>query len=191
MNETPPRPESPPPLGPVLRHYGPWLGAIVGMVILSAGIVDLRGRVAALEERLTAHAVAPSDAPPPPITAPPPPASQVVSVSTGTSPPEWSCDGSLTEEQVRAAVGRQGSTAMQCIADRLASAPSLAGVVTVRLRVDGTGHTSDVYVSGIDDATLVGCLGNTALAWTFDAPTNGSCAIVEAPFVVSGTQEAP
>lgn len=183
MSDPLPPVDAPPPLGPVLRHYGPWIGAIVAMLGLGVTVVDLRGRVATLEERVAAAPLV-QDAGPARVIDPPPPSAAGTTVTPGAPPPVWPCAGTLTEDQVRSAVGRQGSVVLACISARLADAPSLEGVLVVRMRVEQDGHVADVYVAGLEDASLVSCVGNAALGWSFDAPEGESCAVVEAPFAV-------
>ncbi|MCZ7687644.1 MAG: AgmX/PglI C-terminal domain-containing protein [Sandaracinaceae bacterium] len=194
----------PPALGPVLRYYAPWLVGVAVAVLALTAYLDLRARVEALEERTSARedgevAAAPEDAPAlradrgedtDADLAPAPAASDAgaarpasPSVTRGP-PPVWSCTGSLSEQAVRAAVGRHGPTILRCYEERVAHAPGLRGTLLVRLRVEADGSVGAVYVGGIEDPPLVGCAGNAAVHWRFEPPSGGSCAVVEAPFAL-------
>lgn len=188
MSSRPPEPQSPadapPPLGAVLRHYGPWLALVLVTSIGAIGYLDLRDRVRALEGASHAAvatadelaAVAPEDAG----------AARAPLVEQG-EPPQWECAGTIAEEMVRLTVGRDGPEVLRCVAAR----PGLEGTLRLSLRVGRDGHVDGAHVSGADDAALVRCAGESALSWRFPPPAGGECAIVEVPFALGPISAQP
>jgi hypothetical protein len=179
--------ETPPPLGPVIRHYGPPVLITIALVGLGAAYLDLRARVARLEREGAAS--------PMPVLE----ADAGVSLDAGVAPatlvargvtPDWRCSGGIASQYVQRSIGRHGSAVYRCYSERLREQPSLAGTLVVRLRVGANGASTAAHVGGIDDAELVECVGNDALTWEFPPPSGGECAIVEAPFALR-PPEAP
>jgi hypothetical protein len=193
-SESPHRPpgvDAPPPLGVVLRYYGPWLAGIGALAIVLAAYFDLRSRIATLEARVGGEPIAPegsessrgritaSEAPS--ATGDAPPAPTVVERSPA---PRWECRGEIAQDLVRQSIGRHGSSVFRCIEQRRQAAPDLAGTLVLRLRVASGGAVDSVHVAGVEDDELVRCVGNAALTWRFPPPANGACAVVEAPFAL-------
>jgi hypothetical protein len=188
----PARAEAPPPLGLVLRYYGPWLAGIGLVVILVGAYLNLSGRISALEARLGGSDAAsgPQPAPRGTITTgdlTPPPAGAdggLPTVVTRSPAPRWECTGEIAPDLVRQSIGRHGSAVIRCFEQRRQVVPGLQGTLILRLRVAANGAVDSVHVAGIDDDELVSCVGNDALHWRFPPPVNGSCAVVEAPFAL-------
>lgn len=179
----PPPTDAPPPVGAVLRHYGPWLAGFAAVALLVAAYAHLSSRVSALEAVVGRGSSSPTSAPSEAITtgdvAPAAPA-----VVSHAPPPRWECSGVIAQDLVRQAIGRHGSAVMRCFEQRRQAAPDLRGTLVLRLRVAESGAVDSVHVAGIQDDELVRCVGNDALRWHFAPPANGRCAVVEAPFAL-------
>lgn len=160
--------EAPPPLGLVLRHYGPHLVALAALGLAAVAFASLHGRMTALEARVASLE--------------PPLAPTVQTPATA----DWRCTGTLDQPAVLAAIGGQGRGVLACIDGSRARRPELEGTLLVRVRVGADGRVSDVKVAGVVDDELTTCVGHDVLTWTFPAPRDGACAIVEAPFAVGG-----
>ena len=156
--------EAPPPLGPLLRYYGPHL---VILALTGAALLWVNARTTALESRVAALEGG----------APRPPAED---------PAATTCAGTLEPSLVLGVIGRQGRGVLACIDASVARRPDLRGTLQLRLRVDAGGHVAGVTVDGVLDDALTACVASDALAWTFPPPQDGACAIVEAPFAVGG-----
>ena len=152
-----------PPLGPVLRYYGPHL---VVLALTGAALTWASARTSALEARVAALEAAP------PVAAP--------------AVPEAACTGTLEPGLVLAVIGMQGRGVLACIDGSVARRPDLRGTLELRLQVGADGHVANVTVDGVLDDALTACVANDALAWTFPPPQDGACAFVEAPFAVGG-----
>jgi hypothetical protein len=182
MAETPRSPDSPPPLGPVLRHYGPGLAAIAVAVVVLVAYLDLRGRVVALEEAVSGGAPIRSEPAITPTVAAPD-AGPRLQVERGAAP-DWPCSGEIAQDLVRQSIGRHGPGVIRCFERRAAEVPGLVATIIVRVRVGSDGSVASVHVAGVEDDALVQCVGNDALTWRFPPPVGGECAIVEAPFAL-------
>ena len=187
--------DRPPPLGPVLRHYGPWLLALValGVAIAAWRRADgVEARIDALAgsgsgagsgtgagsgSGMGSGAGAGSGAG----SGSGGDAGAAVIRTTGLAP-AWECSGGIASELALASVGRHGPAVIDCFGT--VPSPPSEGTLVVRMRVDATGHVDAVHIAGVEHDALVECVGRAALAFRFPPPVGGSCAVVEAPFVV-------
>jgi hypothetical protein len=151
-----------PPLGAVLRHYGPTLVALVAITVGGGSVAWQSERIDRLEARVAEIEVSPRNPP--------------------ARGPTWTCGGAIDPPLVQGAIGRQGRGVLSCLDDARARRPELQGVLNLRLRVGADGRVLQVATDGIDDDRLAQCAERDALAWTFPSPQGGDCATVEAPF---------
>lgn len=173
----------------LLRTLGPTLvlAALGGWAYLDlkTDLAEVRARQEVAEEERR-RAPAPAEEPP---------AERGDAPGPGPRPPEvatsahgFECEGSLTEEQVREVVGARGREVLQCIEAATSRDAGLGGVLLVEARVVASGAVDGVILRGVEDDELSTCVSGVVREWVFPPPSDGSCAVVAAPFIVG---EAP
>jgi hypothetical protein len=105
----------------------------------------------------------------------------------------WACRGKLDPDAIRAVVGQHGDEVFACYTERLATAPELIGGVGLKLRIDAKGAVVATAAEGtLKDDTVIACITRGARSWRFPPPSEGDCAVVQAPFAFSPPgREAP
>ncbi len=93
--------------------------------------------------------------------------------------------GSLTKEQVQRVIRRHRNQVRYCYEKRLNSRRDLAGKVTLRFTIGGSGAViaATVADSTVRDGELEGCLRKRLLRWVFPAPAGGNMVVVRYPFL--------
>lgn len=100
-----------------------------------------------------------------------------------TNVPSWPCSGVIAEEAARDVLGRHGSAVFACSPRGLEPT-----VVELYLKVDQFGRPSELNLQGAlaTNPEFAECVRRTVASWRFDAPREGECAIVYAPFLLGG-----
>lgn len=94
----------------------------------------------------------------------------------------WNCSGDIDATAARRALSQYNLQFRNCYERRLKVNNTLAGRVTLQMRVGRTGAVSGVRAGGsLRDAQVLSCVRNIAQRITFPNPTGG-CAVVSAPF---------
>ena len=100
-------------------------------------------------------------------------------------PPEVS--GTLSKEIIQRVVRRHRSEIKSCYERQLQKNPKLAGTVTVKFIIAGTGSvmTAMIASSDMNDATMESCMTRKIRAWSFPEPQGGGIVNVTYPFKFS------
>lgn len=96
---------------------------------------------------------------------------------------DWQCTGTLAPEEAMAAVSERRLEIGNCYERRLHAIPTLEGQAVVRMRVGRSGEVDAVSVGGtLEDGEVRSCLREVAESIRFAPVTDGSCAVVSAPY---------
>ena len=192
-----PAPASPPPppsnAASVAR--GPYIAvavlgvlAVVGYVDLKADLDELMANPVATAEGAAADA-GPAALDPGAAPAPDPGNPNAAPPAQGQ---EMACAGTLTQEQVTAAVGQHGRSVFECYEARHQEAPELAGTLQMQLRVNSAGGVDLArFLGPMQDEGLLACIRERLRDWRFPPPAGGECAVVATPFSLGTPPAAP
>jgi TonB family protein len=97
--------------------------------------------------------------------------------------------GALDMETVRRIVRQHNNETKYCYEKQLITRPDLAGRVTVKFTIGGSGAViaAAVQESTVEDRTLEGCLMDRIRRWGFPEPRGGGVVVVTYPFVFRTT----
>ncbi|MBW2463434.1 MAG: hypothetical protein JRH11_17420 [Deltaproteobacteria bacterium] len=166
---------------------------VLGLSLGAGAYLDLRSRVASLEDREPSTTAAvelpPRDAASPVERVEPnrvPPAAPEGSIERDGEAPDWDCAGTIDRELVQVTVGLKGTDVFACHSARATTVPGLSDSIRLLLHVRQDGKVDGAHVTGANDDVFVRCVGELALTWQFPPPVGGECAIVEVPFSLGG-----
>ena len=91
----------------------------------------------------------------------------------------------LDKEVVAKVIRRHLSEVKYCYESQLTQKPSLAGKLSVLFTIDPTGAVSDANVaeSGLDDASVEGCILARVRRWKFPQPRGGGVVSISYPWI--------
>jgi TonB family protein len=92
--------------------------------------------------------------------------------------------GALSKEIIRRVIRRHLNEVKYCYEKQLPQAPDMAGVVSVKFIINGTGNVQNSAVSNssLGSAPVEQCVAQAVRRWTFPAPDGGGIVIVTYPF---------
>lgn len=97
---------------------------------------------------------------------------------------DWDCSGDLSNAMK--VINEQRSQVRACYERRLKVNNILQGELRVKLKVGSNGKVVLANVSGnMNDSEVNSCVRKLATSWAFEAPTGGTCAVVQVPFQFS------
>lgn len=120
----------------------------------------------------------------PPEAAPEPkPSNRPREASSGTSPEDWVCTGSINAAKVRAIIkGGPSKQVQTCYERGLKTNNLLQGSMQVELTIAASGNVAAVSVRGsLADRQVYSCVKRVAKTWKFPPP-QGGCVRIAAPF---------
>lgn len=104
--------------------------------------------------------------------------------SGGAARGDWDCSGDLTNPMQ--VINEQRAQVRACYERRLKVNNILQGELLVKLKVGTNGKVVLANVSGnMNDAEVNACVRKLASSWSFQPPSNGTCAVVQVPFQFS------
>jgi outer membrane biosynthesis protein TonB len=122
------------------------------------------------------------DEPEPEDAAIPTPEPEKKPVRTGGGDP-WSCSGEIPAAELRRVVADNQSAIRSCYERQLRNDNQLQGEVKLQVRIGNDGRVTATRTGGnLRDNEVKNCIQNIAKNWTFPAPSQGSCAVFDAPF---------
>jgi len=96
---------------------------------------------------------------------------------------DWECSGSVPQGAAQGVIREHRRQVRSCYERQLKQNHTLAGNLSLRLKVGPDGSVVATAVGGsLRDPVVFGCVRNLASSWRFPAPTGGNCAVVSAPF---------
>lgn len=104
--------------------------------------------------------------------------------SGGPRAEEWDCTGDL--KGAVSVINEQRAQVRACYERRLKVNNILQGDLRVKLKVGANGKVLTSTVTGsLNDAEVNSCVRKLAAGWEFEAPSGGSCAVLQVPFQFS------
>jgi len=96
---------------------------------------------------------------------------------------DWDCSGDINAAAASEVIQSYSRQVRNCYERQLKSNHTLAGNMSLTLRIGTDGKVTGTHVGGsLRDPTVFACVRNLASSWTFAAPTGGSCAVVSQSF---------
>ena len=96
---------------------------------------------------------------------------------------DWDCAGEIPAAAASSVIRANRRQVRNCYERALKQNHTLAGTVSLRLRVGNTGGVTGVHVGGsLRDPAVFACVRNLANSWSFPAPSGGSCAVLAQGF---------
>jgi hypothetical protein len=97
----------------------------------------------------------------------------------------WTCTGSIPQEKVQEAVGKNGQSVFDCYRKALGSSPDLKGLLDLEMKVGSQGTVEEARIKGkLSDPILLSCISDSVYSWQFAPPEGGECTIVSVPFML-------
>jgi hypothetical protein len=95
-------------------------------------------------------------------------------------------EGGLDEEQVAAVINRNLGQVIYCYEKGLQTQPSLAGRVSVKFEINGSGQVgiAGISNSSLKSSSVEGCIVQKLKAWKFPKPVGQVTVRVNYPFVL-------
>lgn len=104
--------------------------------------------------------------------------------ASGPRTEEWDCAGDL--KGAATVINEQRAQVRACYERRLKVNNILQGDLRVKLKVGANGKVLTSNVTGsLNDAEVNTCVRKLAAQWEFEAPSGGSCAVLQVPFQFS------
>jgi TonB family protein len=95
----------------------------------------------------------------------------------------WACPGDLPASDIRKVLSEQQASIRSCYERALRNDNQLQGSVELQVRIGSDGKVSNTRIHGsLRDPEVSKCIQNLARNWVFHAPSNGNCAVFNAPY---------
>ena len=96
---------------------------------------------------------------------------------------DWECSGAIPAAAAQAVINENRRQVRNCYERQLKTNHTLAGNLSLRVRVGQNGQVTAAAAGGsLRDPAVFSCVQNLARSWRFPAPTGGNCAVISAPF---------